>query len=603
MDAIVLGRIITRLVLIFLSGFLTLLLSKILSKEEDTITDKINKYSRSNLKLTVHSRKLLRIIRVLLPIIIYSVFIAICVVGIVVIMRVSNITDKWANSATISLGTAILVLFFNMMNSINIGNVSTLVKKELLSKNKHYTLYLRAFKSDRDSSHFSEKHFVRLLAKIGNPKLFAVGLPNETDAPLGAIRVYISDATWQQEVEELIQKATKIYLRVGDTEPCRWELGKSLLHKGKLILIVDNISEYNAIRTDFPNLPQLQAVDDSFYLMRYLESENVWETQKFKLSPKGYIDVTDNEAEYERIIHESEQEKKKLESLQINPKAIRVGCFVICLIVVGFYCFHRYMRSVDKHCSSCYSMTLSYDIISMVQPVNEVFEADNDTDAYKYAKIRFSSILDSIRSQYNGNLTHDDSLDLHTPISFCVYNQKGNIIIPNTRTRHELIEEYSNLIRNDSIHGAKWRMSIDDVQQISYFSKWQRKDIMTNIRDTTETLSLLCGHDTLANHIFDEYLYFLNFSSGQQLSGTILLSPQDVGNHMDITQVYSDVKSHLRKEYGAYRNYWDCKIKNVTCDTITYRDYSGVVVKTEFTYGSCEPRFNNMAQAIIEQLN
>lgn len=603
MGAIGIGRFITRIVIILLSGCLAKLLYKLLSKKESEISANIDKYSRSDLNQTMNERKQLKSTRIVLPIIIYSVVITICIIGLIFVMDYTE--GEWADSALLAFITVIVVLFFNMINNIKEGNISTLEAKDLLSTNQSYTLYLRAFKSDRDLSSFSEKHFVRLLARNGEPKLYAVGLPNETDAPAGATRIYISDATWQQEVEELMQKATKIYLRVGDTEPCRWELGKSLLHKGKLIFIVDNISEYDAVRAEFPDLPQLQAIEGSFYLMRYLESENDWEIQKFKLSPKGYVNVTDNEAEYEMIVNESEKERQKLESLQINPKVGLVVFFAICSIIIGLY---WYMRSNDGHCYNCYSMTLSYDIVSMgpenlgKQPVNkEYFEADNNYDAYRYAEKRFSAILDSLRYKYNGDLAHDDSIDLYTPDGFSVYNPKGQLIMPKTKSRSQLINEYTELNRNKSIHGAKWGMSIDDVQQLPYFSKWQRKDIVMHIPDTI-TISLLCDRDTLANHIFDEYLVF-NCYYDQLLSGTILLSPQDIGNQSSIMQVYADVKFHLRKEYGAYRKYWDCKITNITCDTITYNDYSGVMVKTMYKGIPFKPLTNNdMVLAILEQL-
>lgn len=596
MGAIGIGRIITRIVIILLSGGLAKLLYKLLSKKESEISAKIDKYSRSDLNQTIEAREQLKSTRIALPIIIYSVVIAICIIGLIFVMDYTE--GEWTDSALLAFVTIIVVLFFNMIHGIKDGNVSTLEAKDLLSTNQSYTLYLRAFKSDRDLSSFSEKHFVRLLARNGEPKLYAVGLPNETDAPAGATRIYICDATWQQEVEELMQKATKIYLRVGDTEPCRWELGKSLLHKGKLIFIVDNISEYDAVRAEFPDLPQLQAVEGCFYLMRFVESENDWEIQKFKLSPKGYVDVTDNEAEYEMIVSESEKERQKLKSLQINPKVGLVVFFAICSIIIGLY---WYMRSADGHCYNCYSMTLSYDIVSMgpenlgKQPVNkEYFEADNNTNAYRYAEKRFSAILDSLRYKYNGDLAHDDSLDLYTPDGFSVYNPNGQKI----QTTSEHGKKFYELNKKESIHDAKWDMSIDDVQQLPYFSKWQRKDIVMHIPDTI-TISLLCGRDTLANHIFDEYLFFYCYYD-QQLKGTILLSPQDIGNQQNIMQVYADVKFHLRKEYGAYRKYWDCKIKNITCDTITYNDYSGVMVKT--MYKGIPFKNNDMVQAILEQL-
>ncbi|MBQ3710331.1 MAG: hypothetical protein II887_06485 [Bacteroidales bacterium] len=291
MSAIGYGRIITRIVIILLSALLSSWLSKLLSKEEAFTKKKIEKHSRSNLKETVLARKQLKNNRISLTIIIYSVVIAICVIGVIVVL--GYLQGDWADSALLSLVTIIFVMFVNMTRSINKnrGNISTVVSKELLSSNRHFSLYLRAFRSDQDASNFSEKDFARLVAKVGFPKLYAVGLPNEVDAPYGATRIYISESTWKQEVEELILKASEIFLRVCDTEPCKWELGKSLSFKEKLSLIVDNISEYDAVRAEFPDLPQLQAFDGCFYILRYKEAADTWKIQKYKLSPKGYVDV------------------------------------------------------------------------------------------------------------------------------------------------------------------------------------------------------------------------------------------------------------------------------------------------------------------------
>lgn len=599
MGAFGIGRIITRFVIIFLSGWLTSLLSKILSEEETAIGEKIDKYSRTNLKLTIRARKLLRIIRVSLPIIIYSIVIVVCGVGIIVIWE--DTPDDWAESAIVSLVTVIFVLIINMVSSINKGNISTLVVKNILSRNEPFTLYLRAFKSDRDSSNFSEKHFVRLLERMSIPELYAVGLPNEMDAPYGATRVYISDSTWEQEVEELMIKASEIYLRVCDTEPCKWELGKSLLLRGKLILLVDNISEYDTVRGLYPELPELEAFDGGFYCMRYEDAKNEWIIQKYKLSPKGYVDVTDNESQYERILELSKQERKEIEQQKINPDPLFIGMIAILLILGGIAWYWE--RSHDIRRDRRYSMVFSYDRTNHYfqfgeHPIDEEFNSNSDNDAYEYAEKKFSSLVNSLYTQYNGNLAHDDSLDRITPLGFYVYGPSGIIHKPN----HDPIREYSELIKLESVHGAKWRMGIDSVQHISFFSKWERNEIELKVNDSVDTISLLCGRDTLANHLFDEYLFFAGSQSNKKLAGALLVSLNNKRRNENIQRVYSDVKYQLRKRYGVYNEYWDCKVKNVTCDTISYHGYSGVVLKTEFTRGPHKPRFINLPQAVVEQL-
>ena len=401
-----------------------------------------------------------------------------------------------------------------------------------------------------------------------------------------------------------MDQASEIYLRVCDTEPCKWELGKSLLLRDKLILLVDNITEYGAVRGLFPELPELEALDCGFYFIRYKNVDKGWDIRRYKHSPKGYVDVSDSEAEYEKILKESEQERKKTEEQRINPEPIYIGIMVILLIIAGF---SWYIQRLQKAKDRCYSLVLSYERESFphihmtlgTQPVFEEFEATNITEAYEYAKRKFSVLVDSLYSQYNGMVAHDDSLDLLTPMSFRVYGANGIIRDPNDDS-YVPLREFNKLIRRESIHGAKWRMSIDSVQHLSFYSGWERLEIDLKVQDSIETVSLLRGRDTLANHLFDEYVFFAGGESNNHLAGTLLITLNDLRRNEDIQQIYSDVKYQLRKRYGAYHEYWDCTVKNVTCDTISCNGYSGVVIKTEFTRGPHKPRFNNLPQAIAE---
>lgn len=590
-----LGRIITRFIIIIVSGWLSSLLSKALIKPEAFLSEKIEKYSRTNLKYSVRARRITKLIRVFIPFIIYSSVIAICIVGLVIVSDYSP--EEWADSIFVSLVTIIIVLFINMISNTKEGNISTLVAEDVLSRKTPYTLYLRAFKSDLDSSNFSEKQFVSFLQTRGIPELYAVGDPKEKDAPIGAKRIYLDHSTWEEDVESLMHDASEIYLRVCDTEPCKWELGKSFLLMRKLTLIVDNISEYDKVRESYPNLPELHHIDGAFYFIRYEEPSNDWSIRKFKLSPKGYIDISQSEDEYEKIVHASALEQKRIDDQRINPTPIIIGLIVILFFLGGFE-LYRYKKTATD--TGRYSLSLFYDRSSHLDfithyqyPVTERFDANTDYDAYKYGEKRFIMIVDSLHSQYNGILEHDDSLDILTPLSFMVIGPNGRI----SDSKHDYIVEYSNLLKREEHYGAKWRMSIDSVQHLSHYSKWVTKEIHLPVGDTTEAVGLLRGCDTLASHSFDEYLFFMNSSSGYILGGYILLSQE----HHNTKQVYSDVKYQLRKKYGTYDEYWDRKIKNITCDTVQCNGISSVVVKTELSYHPLKPRFDNLAQTIIEQ--
>jgi len=95
-------------------------------------------------------------------------------------------------------------------------------------------LYLRSFRDDGKEadilmsasslkSQTAEEQLERLLQKTVGPVL-AIGKPGEVLAQIGAARVYVEDERWQEVVGRLMQAASLVVLRMGDTPGILWEL-------------------------------------------------------------------------------------------------------------------------------------------------------------------------------------------------------------------------------------------------------------------------------------------------------------------------------------------------------------------------------------------
>lgn len=137
------------------------------------------------------------------------------------------------------------------------------------------SLFLRGFnmdnyKSKRDvslimGSQFSEFGLAKRLAK-GSP-LFAVGMTKELTAPVGAERIYLSDASWKDDVLFMMNKATSIFILVNSKESCVWEIEQSLNFLDKTCFIVDDAAQYEIVRDCFSDrfpFPNLLATEEPF---------------------------------------------------------------------------------------------------------------------------------------------------------------------------------------------------------------------------------------------------------------------------------------------------------------------------------------------------
>ena len=71
-----------------------------------------------------------------------------------------------------------------------------------------------------------EESLVELLEPFG--PVVAIGRPNETLPELGASRMYVADAQWQAEVNNLLNRACLVVLRLGESEGLLWEVERVL---------------------------------------------------------------------------------------------------------------------------------------------------------------------------------------------------------------------------------------------------------------------------------------------------------------------------------------------------------------------------------------
>lgn len=147
--------------------------------------------------------------------------------------------------------------------------------KDFYNYKGNMSLFLRGFnidnyKSKQDvslfiGSQFSEFGLAKRLAK-GSP-LFAVGMTKELTAPVGAKRVYLSDASWKDDVLFMMNKATSIFIIVNSKESCVWEIEQSLNFLDKTCFIVDDAAQYEIVRDYFSDrfpFPNLLATEEPF---------------------------------------------------------------------------------------------------------------------------------------------------------------------------------------------------------------------------------------------------------------------------------------------------------------------------------------------------
>lgn len=138
----------------------------------------------------------------------------------------------------------------------NLSHIRTIDQK----LNKPFILFLRGFGTDIYSVNFQEKrknrdvfsehNFIKRLLMLYN--VYAVGRPEELQAPSGAARIYLDNATWQQDVQRLMKEALFIVILVSDKQNCVWEIEQTAEMRTKTIYIINNREKYNNVKHLLP---------------------------------------------------------------------------------------------------------------------------------------------------------------------------------------------------------------------------------------------------------------------------------------------------------------------------------------------------------------
>jgi len=175
----------------------------------------------------------------------------------------------------IALSTSLVFLYIGRLCYIRGKKHQLATAEELMSRDsRRPVLYLRSFLDDTEASKMpvefgsffvldtEEELLGKLMNKIG--PLVAIGMPGEKLPQLGAARMYVSDEQWQERVQSLMEGASLVLLRLGQTKGFWWELQHAVLkvQPPRLVLIVPyEIEEYDRFRlkaqTYFPRpLPE-----------------------------------------------------------------------------------------------------------------------------------------------------------------------------------------------------------------------------------------------------------------------------------------------------------------------------------------------------------
>jgi hypothetical protein len=119
------------------------------------------------------------------------------------------------------------------------------VHDELTRDPRAPVLYLRSFKHDATAArveyldnHSDEEQLSAVLRRIG--PVTAVGDPSERRVTLGASRIYLSDAEWQDWVKSQMAAAALVIFRASDTDAFSWEVATaaSYLPPGKTAFLL-----------------------------------------------------------------------------------------------------------------------------------------------------------------------------------------------------------------------------------------------------------------------------------------------------------------------------------------------------------------------------
>ena len=216
--------------------------------------------------------------------------------------------------------------------------VFTVSGKDFLATTGKYVLYLRGFDSDVYDENeinvwaFSEDWLSQVVSQgLGIP-LCAVGMTKEADAPIGGQRVYVEDATWEEDVLELMKKAEKIIIRINDRSSCLWEISQSATLIDKCTYVIDDIEKYNKAKRHLVSEFYLPDVPDSGDRSYYFSSDR--QLRHFGGTIPDYCELVglDRDAVKPEDVRDRGQEKKNF--FYRNRTMIILGGIIIMISII-----------------------------------------------------------------------------------------------------------------------------------------------------------------------------------------------------------------------------------------------------------------------------
>ncbi len=265
----------------------------------------------------LHIRKAYKTARFFSLIILIAInFIASCFVQLYEKGNVELISVIMSTLTTTALG---FVLAGGIYAHKEFNPVSFITIKDFYKYKGNLSLFLRGFDLDNYKSkqevssvngrQFSEYGLAKRLAE-GSP-LFAVGMTKELTSPVGAKRVYLSDASWKEDVLFMMNKASSIFILVNSKESCVWEIEQSLTMLDKTCFIIDDVVQYEIVRdvlADRFSFPNLLATNEPFpvavRVFSYLDFKVLNSNGNKEGITARIIPFANNEKGYDSLIHE-----------------------------------------------------------------------------------------------------------------------------------------------------------------------------------------------------------------------------------------------------------------------------------------------------------
>ena len=235
--------------------------------------------------------------------------------------------------------------------------------KSVESVPEKFVLYLRGFRHDsyaKDSysevrtykALFSEQ----ILCEYLNIPMYAVGMNKELWQPKGAMRVYIDDDNWMDEVKNLMGKSLMNVILVNDRSSCIWEIEQSCSQLNKTIFVVDDVDVYKRAKAGITVL-ELPEVD----LKKY------WNGFYFYKKDEGFEIIPFNpshESDYGKLSNLIIKRTGAHRDLNKDVKIIYKVSAILCLMPVIQYVIDI-IHGISQN-QNCYHITVPLIILTFI---------------------------------------------------------------------------------------------------------------------------------------------------------------------------------------------------------------------------------------------